>query len=193
MNISIKIQSPTVFVWVYWLTKSFGTVQWILLPCTKRKMCIGIILCLMWLVKSSRIHTSLTESTNSNVHQCCLCTASKHEASSPRLSRHSCMGRHLWGMQMLLPWLENEKLLLWNEDCFGWWCWIMVYMKLYIGSMITFKNVVMRKYLLSVGIWYKLLKSYLIYMDEFGSYGKIVSYLYVYISLQLIVRIVERI
>jgi len=69
----------------------------------------------------------------------------------------------------------------------------MVYMKLYIGSMITFKNVVMRKYLLSVGIWYKLLKSYLIYMDEFGSYGEIVSYLYVYISLQLIVRIVERI
>ena len=66
-------------------------------------------------------------------------------------------------------------------------------MKLYIGSMITFKNVVMRKYLLSVGIWYKLLKSYLIYMDEFGSYGEIVSYLYVYISLQLIVRIVERI
>ena len=66
-------------------------------------------------------------------------------------------------------------------------------MKLYIGSMITFKNVVMRKYLLSVGIWYKLLKSYLIYMDEFGSYGETVSYLYVYISLQLIVRIVERI
>ena len=69
----------------------------------------------------------------------------------------------------------------------------MVYMKLYIGSMIRFKNVVMQKYLLSVGIWYKLLKSYLIYMDEFGSYGEIVSYLYVYISLQLIVRIVERI